>query len=604
MLRSLQKKTFLAFVALTLGALLLVALSYNIITTNLNRRSALQNSQRELNLIVSSVDGIITHIVDYAISISVDSRVINMLSQNPTLPESTATRYQISQSLNQAVSSIMGLNRNVYKWDLVTLDGELFAASGYDTSPMMPFLTPDFFSQQSTRGQAQVFGPFTLEERTGNVPVFIVCKPVLDLDNRQKYGYLIFLVKESSIASIFRDKLPDSKGAVFYIINQDGTIVSATDSNSLLQNFIQSSRLNQTQWEILQTHRSMTTDIDGEEVLLSLVSSTSRYVNWSVISSIPLSYVMRGQKTINQVIFFVAIFVGIISLLISFFISRSISRPIQELSATIMEAAKGDLNLVANASRDTGDVQILYSGFNNLMATVNRLMQQIYEEQKEKNEYQFQLLQSQVKPHFLYNSLQTIKALIDLELNDRASEATSALSSFYRLSLSKGREIIFISEEICLSKQYLYIQKIRHAGHLDYVFNDINLSQTFLLPKMTLQPILENAICHGIKEKRSSGTIHVTTEEDSEYIIFTVTDDGVGIPLDKLRALHQALSDSSERPNTVERTQSFGLVSVHRRLRLLAGGDSGITIDSREGEFTSVIIRVNKMQNQLTDTDI
>lgn len=591
---SMQKKMFLTCISLTLGALMIVALLYNTITTSINRQTAVQSSRRELSLITASVDGILSHITDYAISISVDSRVTNLLQANPTLPDSEADRFQISQSLNRIVGSVMGLNRNVYKWDLATLDGKLFGASGYDMSPTMPFLTPDFFAKQNPSGRAEFFGPYNLKERV-ELPVFIVCKPVLDIETRHKLGYLLFLVKESSLSSLFRNNLPDGERVSFYIIDQKGDIVSATDPGSLSRNFFSSGQLSSAQWITLQEQHSVTAKMGGQDVLFALASSGSRNVDWAVISCVPMDYVMRGQGTINQVIVIVALLVGLASLLVSFFVSRSISRPIQSLSETIQEAAKGDMDLVIS-TQGAGDVEILYSGFNNLLDTAKHLMQRIYKEEEEKNEYQFRLLQSQIKPHFLYNALQTIKALTDLGLNEKASEVTSALSSYYRLSLSKGREIISAQEEMDLSLQYLYIQKMRYAGSLEYRFEVPDDLDACLLPKMTLQPVLENAIYHGIKEKEGMGTVWVSVQQQEEYLLFMVRDNGVGMAPMRLEAIQKALQADVRQPEGTSSDPSFGLASVQRRLQLLAGGSSGLRIQSLEGEYTEVEVKVKKIR--------
>lgn len=588
---SLQNKIFLsAFSVVTLG-LLLVAAAYNTITTRVNTGEALRASRRELALITNNLDATLTHIGDYAISIAVDERVIAALKRNPSLPADESLKYELRQQMNRSVSTIMGLNRNVYQWDLITLDQSLAGASGYDMSAVAPLLSPELFDLLAGGYGVTVTGPYVLEEKTGAVPSFFVSKAIIDLDSRKLCGYLIFVVRESSFSAIFENNMPQREGASFYVLDEAGTVVSSTDGERFRSNFFETSGLTLQQYTTLEQERSVSAKIDGTELLFAMANSTSGKVHWTVVSCTPLSALMTGQSIINRFIIGAGIVACLFVLLASLAISRSISRPIHTLAQTISEAAEGDWKTVDRS--DSGEVEILYSGFNHLMSRVKTLMEEIYHEQEEKNEYQFRLLQSQIKPHFLYNTLQTIKALIDLGMNDTAGECTAAMSTFYRISLSRGAEIISLGEEGELIRQYLYIQKLRYADTLDYSFEIPVTLQQYLLPKMTLQPILENAIYHGIKEKGIGGFIAVSAEENEDTITVNIRDNGVGIEHQTLSALRGMLARADTEPRHT-RPDSFGLVSIHRRIRLLMGNKCGVMVDSEPGVYTAVTVTIRK----------
>lgn len=263
-----------------------------------------------------------------------------------------------------------------------------------------------------------------------------------------------------------------------------------------------------------------------------------------------------------------------------------------ELASTIHDAAEGNLSQKANR-QSAGEIEILYEGFNNLMNAVNRLLRRVYQEQEEKSEYQFHLIQAQIKPHFLYNTLEMIKSLIDLEKRETASQCISAMASFYRLSLNRGNDIISVYDEVKLSQQYMYLQKLRYIEYLDYRFNIPEELTKYQLPKMTLQPILENSIYHGIKEKQEEGIVEIELTEHGDSLRFVIVDNGIGMTKEMLSHLQQTIKSSSDLEES-ESPKSFGMASVNRRLKLLYGENYSFVIESEYGEFTKVTILIPK----------
>jgi two-component system, sensor histidine kinase YesM len=212
-------------------------------------------------------------------------------------------------------------------------------------------------------------------------------------------------------------------------------------------------------------------------------------------------------------------------------------------------------------------------------------MKGIIAEQKAKQEFEFKLIQSQIKPHFLYNSLETILSLNKLERHEDAMQVTKSLASFYRLSLSKGNDIIKIYEEIQIIKDYLYIQKQRYSNYMDF---SLDIDEEILdcyVPKLTLQPLVENSIYHGLKYKNNKGKLEIKGHLEGDKVVLIVCDDGVGISEEKINTL---LNNQSQ----IERKEDFGLGSVDRRIKLLYGNEFGLEIQSEFGSYTRVLVRI------------
>ena len=194
------------------------------------------------------------------------------------------------------------------------------------------------------------------------------------------------------------------------------------------------------------------------------------------------------------------------------------------------------------------------------------------------------LLQAQINPHFLYNTLDTIIWLIEADKPQEAEEMVSDLSAFFRHTLSKGKDVITLAEETEHIRSYLQIQQARYKDILRYTIDMAPEVLTAALPKLTLQPLVENALYHGVKLKRAMGHIYVMARREEGNVLIQVTDDGMGMTPERLQELRQAME-------TGERV-GFGLATVNERLRLLFGPEYGLDLSSRQGVGTTVTIHI------------
>ena len=197
---------------------------------------------------------------------------------------------------------------------------------------------------------------------------------------------------------------------------------------------------------------------------------------------------------------------------------------------------------------------------------------------------EIRLLQSQINPHFLYNTLNTIKSLIEIDMNDTAVKAVSAMSSFYRNSLSKGQFIIPLRQELLLTEQYLYIQNLRYMDFVDYeiIYEPSWEDHGAEIPKLTIQPVVENIFVHGLTSQICH--IHLNVSIRNGTICISVSDNGSGIPPEKLAELNRSIRDFKTARH------SFGLPSINHRIALLYGENYGLTIESSPEKGTTVTI--------------
>jgi len=220
--------------------------------------------------------------------------------------------------------------------------------------------------------------------------------------------------------------------------------------------------------------------------------------------------------------------------------------------------------------------------------------EQVTREQKQLRKAEFDLLQAQINPHFLYNTLDAIVWSAEAGNEKQVVKMVGSLSEFFRSSLNKGKEIVTIREELSHVRSYLEIQQIRYQDILDYEIDVPEELYINEIPKITVQPVVENALYHGIKEKRGGGKISVTGREDGGDYIITVSDNGIGMEPDRLKEVRDGLTDTNPDSKKI-----YGLYNVNQRIKLDFGDEYGLSIDSVYDEGTTVTIRLPKKSNEI-----
>ena len=265
-------------------------------------------------------------------------------------------------------------------------------------------------------------------------------------------------------------------------------------------------------------------------------------------------------------------------------IVSGILQPIRQLNSVTEKIAQGDFNARAQVNSDD-EVAELAVSFNKMAGNMQSLIDKVKEDERKMRKADLRLLQEQIQPHFLYNTLDTIVWLIESNEPDEAVTMVVTLSDFFREILSKGKEFISIKEEEKHISSYLQIQEMRYRDILEY---DIQLDQViykYQILKLTLQPVVENALYHGIKYKRAKGCIHIHGEKEGDIIRLTVRDDGVGMDEEELAQLRQQIEKPCQETET-----GFGLANVNERIHMYFGYEYGMKIESEKGKGTTVEI--------------
>jgi len=274
-------------------------------------------------------------------------------------------------------------------------------------------------------------------------------------------------------------------------------------------------------------------------------------------------------------------------------ISRSIYIPIKKLHDVTTTIAKDDLQVLVT-KENVDEITDLGRNFNIMIGKIRELLDAKVKEQENLKKAELRALQAQINPHFLYNTLDTIIWMAESKRTDQVIEIVQALSSFFRISLSKGKDWITIGEEIERTRSYLTIQKMRYRDIMDYEIEVDEQVRSNTTLKLILQPLVENALYHGIKNKRAGGTIHVRAKQKTPTeILLEVEDNGIGFSPEKLAQVEARLNDESDE---IRLESGFGINNVNKRVKLYYGKQYGLSIKSegRKGTCVDLVIPAMK----------
>ena len=270
-------------------------------------------------------------------------------------------------------------------------------------------------------------------------------------------------------------------------------------------------------------------------------------------------------------------------------ITTGMLRPIQVLAQAAGRISKGDLDARADVdSRD--EIAVLADRFNDMAGNIQTLVVKVREDEQKMRKADLRLLQEQINPHFLYNTLDTIMWLAIDHQDDKVVEMVAALSGFFRTSLSHGEDKITIREELEHVENYLKIQQLRYGDIMEYSIDVPDEIKKNDIVKITLQPLVENALYHGLKKQREKGMIKISRVDDENNIFLIVEDNGVGMQPEQVVQINKEMYEDI----WVNRTTGFGIANVNRRIKLYYGEEYGLILESEPDIGTKVIVVVPK----------
>lgn len=388
-------------------------------------------------------------------------------------------------------------------------------------------------------------------------------------------GGIVFNIKESMV----RDMLTIPN------ISENGYVALLNDGDTVCYKKVaEEYQLPKETLRQLQAMEDISNGMEVESVSGRKLMAYTRHLKtngWLVAAFFPTDELFDDVLAMQNSIRFTTLLVIGCGILACLVLSRLVVRPIKRLTDAV---SVEDVTSISDVSLSGArEVQILADKINELLSRVNQLIAQVREEQEKKRETELSLMQEQINPHFLYNTLYSVQQLCELDEAQEASAMVLALSNFFRTGLSRGEDVITVETEINHVKNYLLIQHMKYGDKFEYTMEVQPEILGNHIRKLTLQPLVENALHHGIQNQSGKGTISITGRAEGQRLVFEVRDTGAGMSRGRLEQVRKSMEQREGYQEV-----SFGLRNVYSRLKLYYKGQAGLEIDSELGKGTMV----------------
>ncbi|MBA9087107.1 two-component system sensor histidine kinase YesM [Fontibacillus solani] len=588
---SFKSKLLTVFIPLVLVPLCILAfLSSRIFSSSLIERSV-NDVINESGLIINKFESIKKNMEICSNMLVTD---LNRLYENFPIQRNEVEENRFRASMQSRLTTNLSLFGEVDAAVFIDNNGKIYTSyvSGKNESATIRSGLPRRLLEQGNYGTAYWF---PMEKRGSmtpdpDVPVLTLGKVVININSGEKYGTLYLIVKEPTLSAFLGS--PDQSGQKnYFLVDERQMIVASSDKQRILRPVTDSAELGLL-GEAAGKNETMTRNVNGKRLI---TVSNFPGMNWKLFTVVDVAILTKDIGKNIRLIILTGFCCLALSVIGANFLSKAVLHPLQELTKAMRRVMDGNLQ-VQSPVQTQDELGLISRVFNTMIQRIQELMRTMGAEQLRKREYELALITSQVKPHFLYNTLDTIYILNDMERNLEARNTTKALADFYRAVLSKGRELIILEQEIKMTTDYLAIMQIRYPDILRYEVYIPEELRSAPIPKLSLQPLVENAIYHGLKTKGEPGIIRISAREDQNKTIIRVEDDGIGMSEERLKEAAYRSGDGQ--------IQSIGIYSVQERIRLYFGPQYGITILSEEGKGTRVELTIPMIKDRRSETDV
>ncbi|MBM7691738.1 two-component system sensor histidine kinase YesM [Peribacillus deserti] len=420
----------------------------------------------------------------------------------------------------------------------------------------------------------------------GHQRMITLYRPIRSISRYKNTGQLAISLDQKFISNHLHKTGLEGNGFVLLLDNENRIIAGSSDKwlHKNIDEYLPNIGDMKEQSGFL---KSDTRD-EQKTILFSTVSS----VNWKLVGVIPVKEYSAQNRYFLILTTMAVGFAMLLGLGLVLFLTHKVIGPLTELTRALRKS-NPDEQISILPVRANDEVGQLIMSYNKLNNRIRNLMEHVKLNESLKKEMDLLALQAQINPHFLYNTLSSVQWMALMNKDTKTAEMVGSLSDFLRFSLNKGEEFCAVSQEISHVDNYVTIQKIRYPDKFDFKISVPPELLTKEMLKLLLQPLIENAMLHGILKKQGKGKIIVLAESNGKQMKFTVLDNGIGMSEAKVKKLQEEVTfEQDSKKQAVVKKGSYGLRNVHKRLVLHYGDPAGLHITSKEGEGTKVSFTV------------
>lgn len=496
-------------------------------------------------------------------------------------------RQEAEEKLFNTVDVLIGLRSDIvgiYIFD--DTNNKYYKTSRSDITPFYSFVDqPSFQKMKELKGERVIIPTHKADYYVTQSPRYIwsIGRSILSKDKQEEIGVIYVDLDLEALQKIVSPLQNENNR--FFILDGDKRLVYGNDQDQLGEPF-------KADWlpsELAKDRTDTVIQIDGHRKLVT--SFYSQAVGWWYITETDIDPLLKpSTDAIKNAVILISICSLCILLMISFALSSSITSPIKQLYKAMRNMGNENFKLVEGI-KTKDEIGSLVHAYNEMIGQISELINTVYKVSIKEKEAQLTALQSQINPHFLYNTLNSISCMAEIKGVHEISLICTAVSDIFRYSIKSGSELVPLSEEIENIKNYMTIQRIRFENRIEAVFQVDDELLNYRVIKFSLQPIVENAIYHGLEPKVGKGMMIVSVQKETDHLIIKVFDNGVGIQEEKVHALSLALNGDYEMAAN-EKNTGIGITNVNDRIRLRFGSTYGVKLQSKLGSGTSVQIKL------------
>ena len=573
--KSIQSTIFTAVAILVLSAVLIVtAVSVKYTDSAIFENSVLytQTITKQIN---QNIDSYITY-MDNIVSVISGSED----AQYYLFRESSDRGHE--KRLLEQFRIILKGRSDIKNIGLVCDGGNSLFNTGYQTeNPDLDLSTQEWYKKAvESRGESILTSSHVQHVIEGERPwVITMSRGIANLvGSRASKGAVFIDLNYSAISELCDQNSIGDKGYVF-IVDQDGNIVYHPQQQQLY-NELQTENID----AVMNAKTDTVTVGKGEHEKIYTISRSEK-TGWTVVGCMNVAELLKGSRQAQRVYVVCAAGLIVLALILSRLLARNITYPIQRLRDSMKKVQTGEFPTIDLEVSSENEIGSLTKSFNVMTHRIQELMAQNIHEQEQKRKSELKALQSQINPHFLYNTLDSIIWMAEGKKNEEVVLMTASLARLLRQSISNEDELVSIGQEAEYARSYLTIQKMRYKDKLEF---QIDISPAIFgvkIIKLVLQPIIENAIYHGLKYKDSKGFLIVRGYQEGEKAVLEVEDNGVGMD-------EETLSHIFEKHKVNYHSNGVGVYNVQKRLKLYYGEEYGIVYKSKKNEGTRAVITI------------
>ncbi len=505
----------------------------------------------------------------------------NILEYVKTVSDMEGGEVNWKQQLNRVITGSLMKEKGMHSIGVFPI-GESEGIYFGDTSMQSVYQTEKMYPQydilETTGGECIWIPKFPLKYSTHQLTSLQY--RIVDVNTFQELGVLVVNLK-----TLYLNNILSKYGMAGHLCLVDET------GNVIAQNKSGESPVDEIVGELYQSDANdMVRTIDGVKYVVSF--DTLSVTNWKMVGLIPIQSLQDNVRH-GQMLMTLSMIVGaVIVITLSLIIASKISKPIAKLTEG-MKAVQNDRLDIRIEDHTFLETKWLSEGFNGMLDDINELLIKSYQQELMERDIRLEALQAKISPHFLYNTLETINALLILDENYETSKLVSSLADLLRYSISDSNRIVTIETELEYIRNYLYIHKTRFGDQFEYTIEVEEEARHGRIMKMLIQPIVENAVIHGIENKIGAGRVEIRAWTENESVRISVSDNGAGMSQEKIEEVLKV--DQSCAKQTERR---IGVQNVLSRIRLHYGPPYGLSIQSRIGEGTTVMLTVPKTEQE------